>query len=347
MIQLLVKSKYYQILIVLLTLMFFTNGLAISYTVQVIALSSEANVRLLEERLKEMGFPAYTITVPTNQGQIFRLRVGSFADREAAQKYAQAMQGVLDSSPVPQLAEGIPTNLVPVEAGVLVSYPIKDTIIRISSKQDRIMIRIQTLGEFNEASYIIEDFNFNAYRATLSNDNKILRVFSKRLWPEVYPLDSNIERDMFHQNTIIELAAKLNISNEEIRKHQFLNKKSEPFLVLVEQIDLQNGNVSLLKALGRPGSKTNEFGPELDWFASEPIDIIESKAEFEITSQTRLSTKQLSTDTWILTAKNNFAELELIESKQKWLLVAGKPIWAKANLLLTSYNNMFELYQLK
>lgn len=348
MIQLLVKNINFKIIAVLFILILFTNSLAISYTVQVIALSSETNVRLLEDRLKELGFPAYIITVPTNQGQIFRLRVGSFANREAAQKYAQAMQGVLDSLPVPQLAEGIPIDLVPLEAKILASYPSSDTIIRINTEQEKLVIRIQTLGLFNEANYIIGDLNFSAYRAVLTDDNKITRVFSRRLWPKVYPLDSNTERDAFYQNTLTELATKLGISMEDIKKYQFTNQKSEPFLVLVEQMDLQNNSLILLRALGKPGSRINDFGPELEWFdPASKLEIIEPKPEIEIAGQAKLSTKPLQTEIWIASSQNNFTEIQIIDTKQKWLSVAGSPIWAKEDLLLTKFNNTFELYQLK
>ncbi len=348
MTRLLVNQKLFKVLLTLMLLGFFTNSLAISYTVQVIALSSESNVKLLEERLKKLGFPAYTITIPTNQGQIFRLRVGSFANREAAQKYAQAMQGFLDSAPVAQLAEGIPDNLVPFEAKTWASFSTKDTIIKIDSKQDKTIIRIQTLGEFTEASYFIDELSFTAYRAILTDDNKIVRVSSRRLWPEVYPLDSNTERDIFYQNTVAELAVKLDIELGEIQKHQFLNQKSEPFLVLVEQMDIQTGNFELLKALGKPESRINEYGPELEWFdANSKVEIVESKPELIITNQSKAIAQELETPTWIARSQNNFTELEIIATKQKWLLVAGQPIWATEGLLLTKYNDMFELYQLK
>ncbi len=348
MTRLLVNQKLLKVLLTLMLLGFFANSLAISYTVQVIALSSESNVKLLEERLKELGFPAYTITIPTNQGQIFRLRVGSFANREAAQKYAQAMQGVLDSAPVAQLAEGIPANLVPLEAKTLASFSTKDTIIKIDSKQDKTIIRIQTLGEFTEANYFIDKLGFTAYRAILTDDNKIVRVFSRRLWPEVYPLDSNTERDIFYQNTVAELAVKLDIEIADIQKYQFLNQKSEPFLVLVEQMDIKTGKIELLKALGKPASRINEYGPELEWFDSNSkVEIVESKPEIIITNQSKAIAKELETQVWIARSQNNFTELEIIATKQKWLLVAGQPIWATEGLLLTKYNDTFELYQLK
>ena len=346
MINLLVKNKLSKIALVLLFVLFFANSLAISYTVQVIALSSEANVKLLEERLRDLGFPAYTITVPTNQGQIFRLRVGSFANREAAQKYAQAMQGILDSAPVPQLAEGIPLDLVPLEAKTIASYPIEDTIVGISSDKDRIIIRIQSLGSFKEASYIIEDFSFNAYRAVLKTDDKLLRVYSKRLWPEVYPLDSTTERDAFYKKTISELVNKLGITSEEIARHQFANANAEPFLVLLEQIDLNTKEVKLLKALGKPNSRITEYGPELDWFDSEVIELKEKRADIELGSN-YTPKAELKTDTWIASSRDKFTQLEIIDTKQKWLVVAGQVLWAQDNLLITRYQGRFEIYSLK
>jgi DedD protein len=55
-----------------------------SFTVQVGVFSDAANVKQLQEKLKQAGFSSYTEKITTQNGQKIRLRAGKFATRQQA-----------------------------------------------------------------------------------------------------------------------------------------------------------------------------------------------------------------------------------------------------------------------
>ncbi len=343
-----IRKQFYVLTGFVFLLLFFSSVSAISYTVQVIALSSESNVNVLKENLIKLGFPAYVISVPTNQGHIFRLRVGSFADRETALKYANAMQGVLDSLPVPQLAEGIPDDLVGLEPKSLGNYDRNNVVFSVKGWNDEYVIRVQQLGNFEEADYYLKDIQFKAFRAVAKDDESLIRVYARPLWPKVYPLDSTNERDAFYSNVVTELLPKLGITVDEIKKYQFLNSDNEPFLVLVEEHNIKSGKTTILKALGDPSSSISQYGPKIKWLdGDDKGEIKEQKTIFELNSPASVNSREVKGNGWSARENGDFTEIEIAKTSKKWLLVAGKPVWAKGNFLLTNYSGQICLYSLK
>ena len=59
------------------------------WIIQLGAYQEQGNVRVLQNKVKELGYSSYTEKVSTAQGQRIRVRAGPFASREAAEK-AQA-----------------------------------------------------------------------------------------------------------------------------------------------------------------------------------------------------------------------------------------------------------------
>lgn len=94
----------------------------ISYTVQVVALSDQESALNVQRTLLDDAFPAYVVRASVAQGDIYRVRVGSFANRLAALEYARAMPNVAGSRPLPALAEGIPDGIMPVQPRLLLAY---------------------------------------------------------------------------------------------------------------------------------------------------------------------------------------------------------------------------------
>ncbi len=105
---------------------------AISYTVQLFASSDEARASQLQAQLAGQGYPAYLLSVPTAQGQVYRIRVGAFGNRAAAALFAQVMPSVEGSTPSPALAEGgVPPGLIPLQLALLGQYDIATTLVQI------------------------------------------------------------------------------------------------------------------------------------------------------------------------------------------------------------------------
>jgi hypothetical protein len=109
-----------------------TFAQAISYTVQVVAFSDEPRARRVQSELASQGYPAYLIAVPTAQGQVYRIRVGAFANRAAAALFAQTMPSVEGSTPSPALAEGgVPPGLIPLAPALLGQYDVTTTLVQV------------------------------------------------------------------------------------------------------------------------------------------------------------------------------------------------------------------------
>jgi cell division septation protein DedD len=118
--------------LVLLLFVSLTPVWAISYTVQLFASSDEARASQLQQQLAGQGFKAYLLSVPTAQGQVYRIRVGAFANRAAAALFAQVLQGVEGSTPSPALAEGgVQPGLIPLEPALLGQYDLASTLVQV------------------------------------------------------------------------------------------------------------------------------------------------------------------------------------------------------------------------
>lgn len=88
-------------------------GQGIAFTVQAIAVSEQATALELSRGLLRDGFPAYVVRSTGGQGDVYRVRVGAFANRAAAARYAAAMPDIGGARPVPALAEAIPDGVMP------------------------------------------------------------------------------------------------------------------------------------------------------------------------------------------------------------------------------------------
>ena len=114
-----------------------------SYTVQVVAVSSQDRALSLVSDLTRQGYPAYLLTVPTPQGLVYRIRVGAFANRAAAARYADALPSLGDSRPTPALAENIPAGLSPLAPALTGAYRLEAVSVQILPWRDGVALRVQ------------------------------------------------------------------------------------------------------------------------------------------------------------------------------------------------------------
>jgi len=143
---------------VLLGLAFAAVGapaLAIAFTVQVIAVSDQASALDISRTLLRDGFPAYVVRSTGSQGDVYRVRVGAFANRAAAARYAAAMPEVAGARPVPALAEAIPAGIMPLAPRVLWDGPVVGADLRVVPWPDGVALRRQAFDPLRQASYAL------------------------------------------------------------------------------------------------------------------------------------------------------------------------------------------------
>jgi len=144
---------------------------AINFTVQVIAVSDQASAIDISRDLLRDGFPAYVVRSTGGQGDVYRVRVGAFANRAAAVRYAAAMPDVAGARPVPALAEAIPGGIMPLAPRVLWAGPVAGADLRVLPWPDGLAVRRQVLDPLRQATY------------TLVQDAEVRTVEAWRLAP--------------------------------------------------------------------------------------------------------------------------------------------------------------------
>jgi len=130
-------------------------ALAIAFTVQVIAVSDQASALDISRTLLRDGFPAYVVRSTGSQGDVYRVRVGAFANRAAAARYAAAMPEVAGARPVPALAEAIPAGIMPLAPRVLWDGPVAGADLRVVPWPDGLALRRQAFDPLRQASYAL------------------------------------------------------------------------------------------------------------------------------------------------------------------------------------------------
>ena len=325
-------------LVPLVALTLLSWGQAISYTVQVAAVSDETQALRLRSELAAQGFPAYLLTVPTSEGLVYRLRVGAFADREAAAQFAAAMPRVGGSTPTPALAESIPGGLIPLEPDLLGAYDLKEVTVQVLPWQKGIAVRSQPVGLGGQARYTLTLpsglHEFGAWRAAPGEDGGFTRVYSLPLWSADWREQSAAERDSYLQTVLANIAADFDLTVAQVAAFTFTEASEIPFLVLVERTD-ETGQVTRLRALGQPGKGLTPAGPELQWFQDEQVSIPPLTPLFVPRGADDLQ-ERVAGDGWEAGASGSYTELRLPTSQNAWRAVAGLPLWAQQDLLLTA-----------
>ena len=289
----------------------------------------------MQSELAAQGHPAYLLTTPTERGKVYRLRVGAFANREAAVQYAASMPSLGDSDPGPALAESIPQNLIPLTPELVDRLPVIETSLSVLAWQEKLALRSASSQTIQEAEYrVVGGPSFSAWRAFPQRDGTVIRVHSRSLWPETYETASEEERAAFADASISELAAELGLSFEQVSSFAF--EGEPPFLAVVEQFDPQTGERKRLQALGQPLRGLGEDGPELQWFGddevpslSHPEPLFELGAEGEGQGGTTLL------ENWRAVTDGDYTRLESLDGQKTWRAVAGNPLWAGSDILIT------------
>ena len=351
-------------------LLAFAVAQELAYTVQVVALSDRAAAGALQRELLAEGYPVYLVGVPTDEGTVYRLRVGAFGDRGAALAYAEAMRrggtGAGTGAPVPALAEDVPAGLIPLEPTLLTSYPYLPGVTRLTVVPwgEGYALRFQGAfeGEPLEAEYRVLEGGatpFRAWRAAPFGEGAIERVYNFPLWPPDWEALEASGRDAYEESVLATLASSYGLSVDTLRDYRALQPGSGlPYLVRAERRDLATGEGRYYPALGLPQATRDPAGPALRWFDGEAEGFLRGLPEPVFDAGLVLGENAggpgaalpppetlVSGGGWTASPDDAYTRVRLGPTGRNWRAVAGYPLWAHEDFLLVFEAGQVQLYR--
>ncbi len=253
-------------LIVAAALVGNASAQTIAYTVQVLALSDRDAALGVQTDLVRQGYPAYVVRSTSAQGDVFRVRVGAFANRSAAVNYAEAMPTVGGGRPVPALAESIPGGIVPLAPRLLLEEEVSGMEARLLAFPDgALVLRLQWRVPLTQAEYVViqggDVERLRAWRLAEGPDGARLRVRELQLWPDTWQQDSQEVRQAFATNLVALVAERLGVRTSEVDAARYQPRADEaPRLFVVERV-AAGGDAPELLGVGLPASGMAAAGP--------------------------------------------------------------------------------------
>lgn len=339
----------------------------ISYTVQVAALSDQSAAESLRRTLQKAGYPAYLVSVFGDAQTVYRLRVGAFANREAAKAYADAMRGIGGTVPVPALAEGIPPELIPLEPKFVANYPSVPVTERLEVFPWGEGAALRTQGYFEDqlfaATYRVltpaqVQVPFPAWRAApLAADERIVERVTN------LPLYGPDEANTLPQTGLSEIgraklaavAEALGLTPEQIEPYIFSEPgRGAPFLIVAERYDPATQTGGRYPALGNPGTgRPAPEGPALVWFGRSAPDAFPEGLPEPLFSLSSLRQggkvvprggRTFAGSGWQARSDGRFTVLRVGE--RSWRALVGQPLWAGGSFLLAYADQVVVLYEI-
>ncbi len=321
---------------------------AISYTVQVVALSDKTSALDLQTQLNGEGYPAYVVRSTTGLGNVYRVRVGAFANRQAALVFADTMPEVAGGRPVPALAEAIPPGIVSLAPRVLTRIIPDGRDATILPWRSGVAVRLQQSAPLREARYVIVDGDqvdsFDAWLAVPAKDGSVTRLRNLPLWPDNYKQDSQAARDAFEASVLSLVADGLGLPLSDVKATIYRPQPDAvPRLVVLERVTVnQNGNeTSKLLALGVPELGMTKHGP-VQYLGLTPGELPDPPTGAPLGIQAP-SAAPLQGDGWTANTDGPFITLTASGSRA-WREAVGTPLWTDGHVLATSYKGSFLLY---
>ncbi|HET8986518.1 MAG TPA: SPOR domain-containing protein, partial [Trueperaceae bacterium] len=212
-----------------------TLAQSVAYTVQVVALSDVDAAQGVQVDLLRDGYPAYIVRSTSSQGDVWRVRVGAFANRAAALLYATGMPQVGGAQPVPALAESIPFGIMPLAPLVLFDEPLNDRSVTVGTLGDQLIVRLQanvgqatdqtedeaaaTLPAFQPAEYVIIVGTTIERRGAWrfgEVEGAHLWVREALVWPATWRDETDEVREGFRSSLLRLLAERLGVEVAEV-----------------------------------------------------------------------------------------------------------------------------------
>lgn len=324
---------------------------AISYTVQVAAVSDQAAALALVRQLLRDDYPAYFVRTTTESGFVFRIRVGAFENRVAALEYAEAMPSVAGVRPIPALAEAIPAGIMTFAPRLLLMVALGGSTAELIVWNDTVAFRTQPVEPIEEATYYLfdvpEPWSFRAWNAAPAGepDGSVVRVRNLPLWPDAAEEDSDAVRAEFANQLRRLIAAQLGVENAVVDEAVFELADGTPALVVVEAFELQMSDSGELFGLGDPVAGMRRYGPVefvlgADVAPGPPERIVTFSAETEGGASAEVV---VSGGEWTAYADERFTRLDV--DGLSWRAAVGTPLWASDGLLVTRSQNRLLFYR--
>ncbi len=321
---------------------------SISYTVQVVALSDKDSALALQTQLNTEGFPAYVVRSTTGLGDVFRVRVGAFANRQAALVFADSMPPVAGGRPVPALAEAIPPGIVSLAPRVLTRIIPDGRDVTVLPWRSGVAVRLQQSAPLTEARYVTLEGDqvdsFDAWLAVPAADGSITRLRNLALWPDSYQQDSSEARDAFEASVLSLVADGLGLPLSDVKATVYRPQPdAAPRLVVLERVTVgQSGNeTSRLLALGVPELGMTQQGP-VQYLGLEKGELPVAPKGAALALQAP-SAAPLTGDGWTAKADGTFITLTASDGRA-WREAVGTPLWTDGHVLATSYRGSFLFY---
>ncbi|HEX7001522.1 MAG TPA: SPOR domain-containing protein [Trueperaceae bacterium] len=315
---------------------------SIAYTVQVVALSDREAALGIQTDLLRQGFPAYVVRSTSNQGDVFRVRVGAFADRAATVLYAAGMPEIGGGQPVPALAEGIPAGITPLAPVLLWQQAVPDGAT-IQEWQGGLALRIP--AREGPAEYVLigglDVERHSAYQLG-EVDGARLWVRETLLWPPTWQEESEAVRDGFMTSLIGLLAERLGIAPEAVEAAAFRpTEDAAPRVIVVElEAPAEPDGVKLL-GLGLPESGMGEFGP-LEYLGIAADELPSPPPATQLGELMETPPEAVEAEGFVAAADDSYSLLQA--GGRTWRAVAGVPLWTDGEHLLASLGGDLLIY---
>lgn len=319
-----------------------TLAQSVSYTVQVVALSDREAALGIQTDLLRQGFPAYVVRSASEQGDVFRVRVGAFADRAATLLYAAGMPAVAGGQPVPALAEGIPSGVTPLAPALLLQVPTPEGA-GVYAWQGGLVLRLP--ADTGPAEYVIVDgLSVQRHRAYLLGERDGARLWVREtlLWPPTWQEESEAVREGFRTSLLGLLSERLGESFEAVEAAAFVPAEgAAPRVVVVEvEAPSEPDGVSLL-GLGLPGAGMGEHGP-LEYLGLDAADLPEPPEETSLDQLLAEPPDAVEAEGYVAVADEPYSVLQV--GQRSWRAVAGTPLWTDGQHLLASLGGDLLVY---
>ena len=320
----------------------------ISYTVQVVALSGKDSALALQAQLNAEGYPAYVVRSTTGLGDVFRVRVGAFANRQAALVFADSMPTVAGGRPIPALAEAIPPGIVSLAPRVLTRIIPDGRDVTVVPWRDGVAVRLQQSSPLREARYVTLEGDqvdsFDAWLAVPAADGSVTRLRNLSLWPDNYQQDGQNARDAFEASVLSLVADGLGLPLSDVKATIYRPQPDAvPRLVVLERVTVgKDGNeASKLLALGVPELGMTKHGP-VQYLGLDKAELPDAPKGAPLSLQAP-SAAPLTGDGW--TASDDAAFVRIAPKDGKaWREAVGTPLWTDGHVLVTAYKGSFLFY---
>lgn len=331
--------------ICLATLAMSVRAQSIAYTVQVVALSDREAALSLQSDLIRQGFPAYVVRSTSDQGDVFRVRVGAFANRAAALTYASAMPATGGGQPVPALAEGIPQGITPLAPQLLLELPLAGRDVAVNNIGAALVLRFQGPTQVAPAEYVItEDGAITSATAWRLGEREGSRLWVREtlLWPATWRDESDAVREGFRTSLIRLLAERLGIEPEAVEAATYRpDPEGAPRLIVVElEAPEQPDGVSLL-GLGLPFSGMTPSGP-LEYLGVDADELppVDSLVDLEALA----ADPPASVEAAEFVAVSDAEYIRLDAFGSSWRAGLGTPLWSDGRYLLALVGDRLLVY---